>query len=193
MARGKARHGLVPGTFLGRATPEGSARCQDWPRAPGGVPACARLQTTALCQCAGTPLPSPPKPVRAEEPRAKGERQVQVTFHQHQDHISQDGQGCPQDQDGEEEGADGVYILVLWLQREGKAELGLIAQHLGLPLPSRPALHQREGCSRVVSTILTLSLPPSSPPFILCPEEWAGQITAQGKARSLPTPHRPRH
>lgn len=70
-----------------------------------------------------------------------------VTFHQHQDHVSQDSQGCPQDQDGEEEGADGVYVLVLWLQEKGKAELGSNTEHLSFRSPFPPSTVSGEGLS----------------------------------------------
>lgn len=69
------------------------------------------------------PTPTPGTSIEQESQEQNGSPSP-VTFHQHQGHVSQDGQGCPQDQDGEEEGADGVYVLVLWLQEKGKAELG---------------------------------------------------------------------
>ena len=42
------------------------------------------------------------------------------TFHQDDDNIPHDGEGCAQDKYGEQEGADGVSNLIFWLKEKKK-------------------------------------------------------------------------
>lgn len=125
-----------------------------------------------------TPTPTPGTSISSGKPRVKKGAPSLVTFHQHQDHISQDGQGCSQDQDREEEGTDGVYVLVFWLQEKGKAELGLNNTSASL-LPSHPALCRGEGLSLWDGH---KAYPGPASQFIPFAKEQAEQITVQDKA-----------
>lgn len=64
---------------------------------------------------------------------------VPLTFHENPEDVPEDGDGGAQDEDGEEEGADGVCDLALGLRSGGERGNGVRLRGCGAP-PGRAEL-----------------------------------------------------